>query len=332
MNLTCSKGSGNNGGANNTPATPFLTSVEPTKGIVGDPVTLKGTNLANAAKVAFNGTDSKIIQNDATTLSTVIPNGATIGNNNITITTAGGSSNTMAFEVVKTPENSDPQPPVLSKVIPSANYAQYPVLIYGDNLSGVIDVTFNDKSADVYTNNQNVITTTVPKDLPAGVATVKVRTIKGNATFSFQVLGPPPSPAGVNFSIVAIPPPSYIPSISNDWSCGLFSDFFNGDSHKNDNGASHSADFVDLNSGNDNDGYNTTGHYEYTYDVNKKYNIKNYIEIIYHQQKDTLVGMFSSKFANPCVLTMVLISSKTGTVSTCTFNRRLNDANLQCDE
>ncbi|SHM01145.1 IPT/TIG domain-containing protein [Chitinophaga sp. CF418] len=298
---------------------PALSSVSPVKGIIGEPVTVNGQNMGSADKITFNSTASTIVGNTSTAITTVVPAGATIGVNKIAVYTSGGKSNELQFEVIKEPDNIDPLPPTLSKIIPAANFTEYPVLIYGDNLSGAISVTFNDKDAVVYTNNKKVITVTVPKDLPAGTVTVKVKTVKGMSTLNFQVSGPPPGgPASVNFSIIAIPPPNYVPAISNNWTCGLFS--------KQDGN-----NFVDLNTDDGTFNYDVTGTYEYHFNANKDYNDLNYIEFTNKKTGETFAGQFSSSTANPCVLKMVLISSKTGTISTCTFDRRSNDPNLQCD-
>jgi hypothetical protein len=298
---------------------PSLSSVSPASGIIGDPVTVNGQNMGNADKITFNTIASTIVSNTSTSITTVVPAGAAIGMNKIAVQTSGGKSNELQFEVIKEPDNVDPSPPTLSKIIPAANFTEYPVLIYGDNLSGAIHVTFNDKEAAVYTNNKKVITATVPKALPAGTVTVKVTTLKGTSTLNFQVSGAPPAgPASVNFSIIAIPPPNYVPTISNNWSCGLFS--------KQDGN-----NFVDLNTDDGTFNYDVTGTYEYHFNTGKDYNDLNYIEFTNKKTGETFAGQFSSSSANPCVLKMVLISSKTGTISTCTFDRRSNEPDLQCD-
>ncbi|MDB4922558.1 hypothetical protein [Mucilaginibacter sp.] len=302
---------------------PTLTSVDPVNGIVGDPVQVNGSNLQNADGITFNGISSKIVQATNSSVISVVPNGATAGLNNIAVHTSGGTSNQLQFSVIKNPDHIDPLPPTLSKVLPAANYTDYPLLIYGDNLSGVISLTFNDKDAVVYTNNQKVVTTTVPKNLPSGAVTIKIRTVKGTTSISFQILGPPPAPADINWSIVTIPPPNYIPSISNQWSCGLFSQV------DPPNGRT----LVDPGSDPTGTGnFNITGRYEYDFNKASNYNFINYVEIVNHTTNEVLAGQFSSKFNNPCVLEMVLISSKDGTVHTCTFDRQKDDPTLVCEK
>src|ERR1700761_5028896 len=106
--LQCSKSKKSN---EQPPPAPVLSSVSPADGIIGDPVTLQGSNLTGADNITFNGTSSKIIQNNGSTLSTVVPQGVTAGTTNIVVHTAGGASNQVAFNVLKTPDHNDSLPP-----------------------------------------------------------------------------------------------------------------------------------------------------------------------------------------------------------------------------
>lgn len=302
-----------------TPA-PVIESLTPSKGISGDPVILKGNNFGTPTKIRFNLIDSHFFFGTNTEITTVVPPGADIGINSVSIITAGGQSNNAMFEVLEDLRPIDPLPPTLEKSFPSKNFISYPVLIYGDNLSSA-EVTFNDIPAIIFTGNQKVVTTSVPDGVPTGTVKIKIKTSKGESnTIDFVVEGPPPPGIPiVNFSIVSVPPPGYVPTISNNWSCGLFSD--NGD-----------GTFVDLNTENSDGEFSTVGRYEYGFDNEKKYNFLNYVEITDSEEGVTYAGHFSSKWDNPCVLEMVLISSKTGELLVCTFNRKLDDEGLVCEE
>lgn len=281
---------------------PTLNSVVPGKGLIGDPVLIKGNNLENAISVKFNDQTSLILNNTSLEVSTVVPPQAKIGVNKITVQTEGGQSNEIDFEVVPEPKVTDALPPVLEKLFPTSNYIDYPVLIYGKNLSGAISVSFNDVEADIFTNNQSVITSTVPKGVSSGSVVIKIRTKKGTSTINFTVQGPPPNGVvPVNFAIVNIPPPNYVPLISNQWSCGLYS--------KIDNNT-----FVDLNSS------DISGKFEYHFDKGKDYNNLNYVEITNNKTHEVLAGQFTSEFNNPCVYRMILVSSLTGMISDCTVD------------
>ena len=300
------------------PTPPALTAVSPGQGFIGDVVSLEGSHLANADKITFNGTASKIVENSDTKITSVVPQGIAPGQIKIAVHAAGGTSNELSFEVFPTPIHIDSLPPVVSKTVPDKNFTDYPLLIYGDNLSGVVKITFGDKEAVVFANNKNVVTTVVPKGLTAGTATIKIMTAKGTVSVNFQVKGAPPSGAApVNFSIVSIPPPPYVPTIANDWSCGLFSTVGTGDS------------LFGVRIGgiiNVDDPYTIGGKYYFHYDPTKNYTEANYIEFTDTLTGETFAGMFSAKIPHPCQLEMVLISSKSGTISSCTFNREDLDA------
>jgi hypothetical protein len=287
---------------------PEIIAVEPVRGLIGDPVVIKGLNLNNASSISFNGASSLILNNTSTEVSTVIPSNAKLGINSIVVLTKGGASNELQFEVVPEPDNIDPFPPVIEKTIPASSHIDYPVLIYGKFLSGVISITFNDIEAIIFTNNQRVITTTVPKGVPNGLATIKIRTVKGISTIDFNVQGPPPNGViPVNFSIMNIPPPTYIPIISNAWSCGVFDQISD-------------STFVDFGSENDDNTFNVIGKFEYHFDESKGYNEQNYVEITNKQTGEVFAGQFSSELDNPCIYRMVLISSLTGEVFECTVD------------
>ena len=300
------------------PTPPALTSVEPTIDIIGDPVTLHGTNLTDADGISFNSVAGKVISATSTQITTVVPPGATIGANQITVHTSAGESNQIAFTVAPIPANIDSLPPFIMKTIPTSNFTDYPVLIFGNNLSGVISLTFStatvSKNAVIYTNNHTCVTATVPKDLPTGNVTITLVTVKGTYTKDFQILGAAPSGVTpVNFSIITIPPPDFVPSISNEWTCGTFQADSNNDST-----------FFDIKLQDPSGNSYVTGVFKYHFNKTKSYNDLNYVEFTNSNTGETKAGLFSSKFNNPCTLRMVLISSKTGLVDTCTFDNSDN--------
>ena len=67
---------------------PTLVSFSPAFGLVGASVTLTGTGLAGASKVAFNGVSASFKVVGDTQITATVPNGATSGR--ITVTTPGG--------------------------------------------------------------------------------------------------------------------------------------------------------------------------------------------------------------------------------------------------
>ncbi len=309
---------------------PILDSISPSKGYIGDPVLLTGQNLNNPSKILFNQTESEYALGTKNSITIVVPPGADLGVNSITLVNKGGNSNIMTFEVLEDTRVVDSGPPKLVSLYPSNNFIKYPLLIYGENLSAS-RVTFNGVPSPVYTNNRNVVTTTIPDGLPSGIVKLKIITPKGESnTFDFTVSGPPPAGVPVvNFSIVAVPPPAYVPTISNNWSCGLFS--IKTVNQTVVNGTIEiKGTFDDLNLIDANGNSFIEGYYEFSYDKGKKYNSLNYVQIKNKNTGEIWAGQFSSEYVNPCILKMILVSSVSGEVFECDFDRRVNGVD-NCD-
>ncbi|MBV8845168.1 MAG: SBBP repeat-containing protein, partial [Bryobacterales bacterium] len=119
------------------PPSPSLTSISPNNGVAGDAgfaVTLNGANLSGANINAISGITISGVSSTATSVSATftIASGASSGPQNVTVTTAGGTSNAVVFTVI-------PQPPTLSSISPnsaSAGSAAFSVTLNGTNLSG----------------------------------------------------------------------------------------------------------------------------------------------------------------------------------------------------
>ena len=86
------------------PVPPVVTSLSPTNGQVGTPVTITGTNFGaaqGASTVRFNGTLATVTSWAATSITATVPAGATSG---IVIVTVGGlASNGVSFTVTTSP-------------------------------------------------------------------------------------------------------------------------------------------------------------------------------------------------------------------------------------
>ena len=82
------------------PPPPALTRLSPGKGKVGSPVTISGTNLADATGVSFNGTDATFSVGSDAQITATVPAGATSGR--VTVATAGGTATSKkVFKVTK---------------------------------------------------------------------------------------------------------------------------------------------------------------------------------------------------------------------------------------
>jgi hypothetical protein len=102
---------------------PALLSFTPTSGLVGNPITLNGTGFANATAVNFNGTPATFTVNSATSISTVVPAGASTGL--LTVITPGGSATSATPFTVVIPNPA----PISTTLSPATAVAGSPGLI-----------------------------------------------------------------------------------------------------------------------------------------------------------------------------------------------------------
>jgi RHS repeat-associated protein len=87
-----------------TVAAPTITSLNPTSGGIGTSVTIAGTNFGasqGTSTVTFNGTTATPSSWSATSIVTLVPNGATTGN--VVVTVGGQASNGVNFTVIAPP-------------------------------------------------------------------------------------------------------------------------------------------------------------------------------------------------------------------------------------
>ncbi|MGW2639061.1 IPT/TIG domain-containing protein, partial [Streptomyces sp. NPDC001348] len=86
-----------------TVAAPTLTSLTPTQGPVGTSVTLTGTNLTGATAVRFDGVAASSFTVDSATQVTAVAPAHSAGASAVTVTTAGGTSNSLTFTYLAVP-------------------------------------------------------------------------------------------------------------------------------------------------------------------------------------------------------------------------------------
>ncbi|MER0477538.1 IPT/TIG domain-containing protein [Streptomyces sp. Edi2] len=171
-----------------TPA-PVITTLIPTSGPTagGNVVTVNGTNLSGASSVKFGGNSGVVLTNTATQITVIAPAGG--GTVNVTVTTAGGTSNGLAYTYVAVPV------PVLSSLSPTSGPTAggNVVTVNGTNLSGASSVKFGGNSGVVLTNTATQITVIAP----AGGGTVNVTVTTAGGTSN-----------GLAYTYVAVPVPA----------------------------------------------------------------------------------------------------------------------------
>jgi hypothetical protein len=138
---------------------PALLSFTPTSGVVGTTVTLTGTGLSHTTAVTFNGTPATFTVNSATSISTVVPAGASTGL--LTVITPGGSATSATpFTVVL------PNPvPTSTTLSPTTVVAGSPDLMLTVSGSGFVSnsiVSFNGVAVATTYVSASQLTAVVP--------------------------------------------------------------------------------------------------------------------------------------------------------------------------
>jgi len=156
---------------------PFLSALTPDKGPIsgGTTVTLTGTNLSGATAVRFDGiAASSFTVNSATQITAVSPPHAA-GGAPVTVTTAGGTSNPLAFAYYAAPSVTGVTPtqgPVSGGTT---------VTVTGNDLLGATAVRFDGIAASSFTVDSATQITAVSPPHAAGEAEVTVTTPGGTS-------------------------------------------------------------------------------------------------------------------------------------------------------
>jgi len=147
------------------PPAPAITTLAPASAPVGTVITITGTNLTGATGVSFNGVaGTSVTVVNATTITVIVPAGATTGN--VTVTTAGGTSNGLPFTVTL-------PVPAITRLNPTSGLVGTTVTITGTGFTGATSVSFNGTAATTFTVvSATSITVTVPAGATTGAVTV----------------------------------------------------------------------------------------------------------------------------------------------------------------
>jgi hypothetical protein len=171
MQMVAFRAAGSGGGTS-----PIITSLSPTSGTVGTPVTITGTNFGSpqgTSTVTFNGTTATVTSWSATTIATSVPTGIPAGNVNVVVTVNGVASNSVNFMVS----------PSITSLSPTIGQVGTPVTISGTNFGspqGTSTVTFNGTKAMVTSWSAGSIATSVPTGATTGNVVVTVNGVASN--------------------------------------------------------------------------------------------------------------------------------------------------------
>ena len=188
LNWTFASGSG-----------PTISSLSPTSGQVGTPVTITGANFGSTqstSTVTFNGVAATPTSWSATSIVVPVPSGATTGN---VVVSIGGSpsnaSNGVNFTVT-------PPPPAISSMSPTSGPVGTSVTITGTNIGGTqgtSTVTFNGTVGSPTSWSGTSIAVPVPAGATTGNVVVTVGGVASNGV-SFTVSGSGSGPAITNLN------------------------------------------------------------------------------------------------------------------------------------
>ena len=151
---------------------PIVSAITPAEAMIGEEVIIAGQYFSYTLAeniVSFNGTAATVTEAIPIQLTTTVPEGATIGVGDLTITVNGQVSNSISFTVKDFPS------PTITAVSPGIGIAGDEVTITGTNFSATPSdntVSFNGTLATVISSTETSITATVPDGATTGDITV----------------------------------------------------------------------------------------------------------------------------------------------------------------
>ncbi len=150
-----------------------ITSITPTSGPVGTPVTIVGTNFGgtdDVQKVDFNGTEAVITSASNTNIVVSVPEGATTGNVNIRVRDKNITG--PAFTVEDGSGEPNPDEMTITAIDPTSGPVGTTVIITGTNFGAELSdqmVMFNGVEAEITALTNEEITVLVPTGATTGV-------------------------------------------------------------------------------------------------------------------------------------------------------------------
>jgi hypothetical protein len=163
--------------------TPSITSLTPSSGAVGTPVTIAGANFGSSqgtSTVSFNGAAATATNWSATSITVNVPSGATTGS--VVVTVNGVASNGAGFTVLPTPS--------ITSLTPASGTDATVVTIAGSNFGTVVGtVTFNGLATVVWEWDDRSIVAPVPTGVTTGDVVVTAGGVASNRV-TFTVLPP----------------------------------------------------------------------------------------------------------------------------------------------
>lgn len=144
---------------------PTITSISPTSGLVGTTVTITGTNLSTVTSVTLNGLSVTYTIVSNTSITFVVPVGATSGI--VSVTNPDGSANGPTFTVTV-----PTFPPTITSISPTSGLVGTVVTVNGTNFTTVTNVTLNGLNVTFSINSSTQLIFIVPTGATSGTVSV----------------------------------------------------------------------------------------------------------------------------------------------------------------
>ena len=161
---------------------PTITSIAPASAAVGSSVTIAGTNLSGANRVAFGAVSATVVSDTPEAVVAQVPGGVSSGP--VSVTTPSGTAVSVQLFTVAAPT---------IKRFTTAAVGQA-VTVTGANLSGATRVAFNGTSAAVLWDTVTTVVAVVPAGTTPGPLTVQT---PGGTAASTKSFAPVPTVSSV---------------------------------------------------------------------------------------------------------------------------------------
>jgi len=161
---------------------PGITSVSPLEAVPGQSITITGVNIGNAISVSFGTFTGEIDSNTATSITTKVPMEAAHGENQITVTTSGGTA-THTFTIID-------DTPTFASIAPDSKQGSVgdEITITGAFLEGS-QIFFGTIEASIVSSSAAEVVFIIPEGAVTGPITV--RTARGEfQTGEFTIVEP----------------------------------------------------------------------------------------------------------------------------------------------
>ncbi len=171
-------------------AAPVVSSFAPTSGVVGTSVTITGTGFTGVTGVRFNATNAvSFTVNSTTSITAVVPTGATSGRVRV-LSSGGNGVSATNFTVL--------QPPTITTFTPATARVGQTVTVNGTRFAGITNVSLNGLTLAYTFVSTARITFVVPSGATSGFITIT--TPDGTATSATQFVVLPDAPTVTSFS------------------------------------------------------------------------------------------------------------------------------------